>query len=72
MLLEFQLVVANILEQFNLQCTIEMIFSGNIWNTKMLCCLSKVKSLGMMGEGITLLYGVTGWSPEGMLWRGWE
>lgn len=64
MLLEFWLVVANILEQFNLCYTIEIIFSGNIWNTKM---LSKEKSHGMMGEGIILLCGVAGWSPEGML-----
>lgn len=56
--------VANILEQFSLCYTTEVIFSGNIWNTKM---LSKEKSHGMMGEGIILLYGVTGWSPEGML-----
>lgn len=36
----------------------------------MLYCLSREKSHGMMGEGITLLYDVTGWSPEGMLWLG--
>lgn len=29
--------------------------------------LRKEKSHGIMGEGIILLYGVTGWSPEGML-----
>lgn len=64
MLLEFWLVVANILEQFSLSYTTEIIFTGNIWDTKM---LSKEKSHGMMGEGIILLYGVTGWSPEGIL-----
>lgn len=70
MLLEFQLVVANILEQFILQYAIEMIFSGNIWNIKMLSCLSREKTYGRMGEGITLLYCATGWSPKGML-RQW-